>query len=315
MCGRVGKRISVFRICFRHVFLRLFMMMTYKIYLFTITFLILFACNKQKEEKRPNEDFQCIITPTGTWNLVWDEEFDYEGLPDTTKWSYDTQGNAWGWGNNEAQYYTAADPDNASVKNGILTITARMETIENKRYTSARLITKEKGDWLYGRFEICAKLPRGKGTWPAIWMLPTQSEYGKWPASGEIDIMENVGYDPDHIVGTAHTQRYNHTKGTQKSATLLIPTNSTAFHVYALEWEEKEYRLYIDDKHYFTFVNENTGFAEWPFDKKFHLILNLAIGGNWGGQQGIDDALFPHHFYIDYVRVYQKQANSVSSSK
>lgn len=133
MCGRVGKRISVFRICFRHVFLRLFMIMTYKMYLFTMAFLILFACNKQKEEKRPNEDFQRIITPTGTWNLVWNEEFDYDGLPDTTKWSYDTQGNTWGWGNNEAQYYTAADPDNASVKNGILTITARMETMENKR--------------------------------------------------------------------------------------------------------------------------------------------------------------------------------------
>ena len=183
MCGRVGKRISVFWICFRHAFLRLFMMMTYKMYLFTMAFLILFACNKQKEEKQPNEDFQRIITPTGTWDLVWNEEFDYEGLPDTTKWSYDTQGNAWGWGNNEAQYYTAADPDNASVKNGILTITARIETMENKRYTSARLITKEKGDWLYGRFEICAKLPRGKGTWPAIWMLPTQSEYGKWPGA------------------------------------------------------------------------------------------------------------------------------------
>lgn len=271
-----------------------------------MVFLILFACNKQKEEKQPDEDFLRITTPTGTWNLVWNEEFDYEGLPDTTKWSYDTQGNAWGWGNNEAQYYTAADPDNAYVKNGVLTLTAQLERIENKRYTSARLVTKGKGDWLYGRFEICAKLPRGKGTWSAIWMLPTDSEYGTWPASGEIDIMENVGYDSDHIVGTAHTQRYNHIKGTQKSATLFIPTNSTAFHVYALEWEEKEYRLYIDDKHYFTFTNENTGFAEWPFDKKFHLILNLAIGGNWGGQQGIDDALFPHHFYVDYVRVYQK---------
>lgn len=280
-----------------------------------MVFLILFACNKQKEEKRPDEDFQRITTPTGTWNLVWNEEFDYEGLPDTTKWSYDTQGNAWGWGNNEAQYYTAADPDNAYVKNGVLTLTAQLERIENKRYTSARLVTKGKGDWLYGRFEICAKLPRGKGTWSAIWMLPTDSEYGTWPASGEIDIMENVGYDPDHIVGTAHTQRYNHIKGTQKSATLFIPTNSTTFHVYALEWEEKEYRLYIDDQHYFTFTNENTGFAEWPFDKKFHLILNLAIGGNWGGQQGIDDALFPHHFYVDYVRVYQKQPHAGSSLK
>lgn len=289
--------------------------MNYKLYLLAITSVVLSACAGNKEKEEGISDDQTIMTPTGEWLLVWNDEFDYEGLPDTTKWSYDTQGNAWDWGNNEEQYYTSADPDNAYVKNGVLTLTAQLETIENKRYTSARLITKGKGDWLYGRFEICAKLPRGKGTWSAIWMLPTDSEYGTWPASGEIDIMENVGYDPDHIVGTAHTQRYNHIKGTQKSSTLFILTNSTAFHMYALEWEETEYRLYVDDKHFFTFTNERTGYAEWPFDKQFYLILNLAIGGNWGGKHGVDDALFPHRFYIDYVRVYQKKPHDESSAK
>ena len=203
----------------------------------------------------------------GGWKLIWSEEFDYTGFPDSTKWSYDTEGNS---------------------------------------YTSARLITKGKGDWLYGRFEIRAKLPTGRGTWPAIWMLPTDWEYGDWPKSGEIDIMENVGYDPDTIVGSSHTEKYNHAIGTQKNAKIACPDCYKAFHVYALEWEEDEYRLYVDDQLYFTFKNEGTGYEVWPYDKRFHILLNLAIGGNWGGQKGIDDSLFPHVFEIDYVRVYKK---------
>lgn len=250
--------------------------------------------------------YETVTTPTGEWQLIWNDEFDYTGLPDSTRWSYDTEGNSWGWGNNEAQYYTASDSANAYVKEGVLTITARIDSMGGKRYTSARLITKEKGDWLYGRFEIRAKLPTGLGTWPAIWMLSTDWEYGGWPASGEIDIMENVGYDPDTIVGSAHTQSYNHVKGTHKNAKIYVPTSYNDFHVYALEWEANEYRVYVDESLYFTFKNEGTGFAAWPFDKRFHLLLNLAIGGNWGGQKGIDDTLFPHHFQIDYVRVYEK---------
>ena len=164
-------------------------------------------------------EYHTITTPTGTWELVWDEEFDYEGLPDSTKWSYDTDGNEYGWGNNEAQFYTKGRKENAWVSDGVLTITARKENMEGKKYTSARLRTKGKGDWLYGRFEIRAQVPTGKGTWPAIWMLPTDWAYGGWPASGEIDIMENVGYDPDTIVGSAHTKLYNHVMGTQKKCT------------------------------------------------------------------------------------------------
>lgn len=243
---------------------------------------------------------------TPEYQLVWSDEFDYEGLPDSAKWSYDTAGNAHGWGNNELQYYTSHRLENTRVGNGVLTIAALREPMEGREYTSARLITKGKGDWLYGRFEISAKLPTGRGLWPAIWMLPTGSEYGGWPASGEIDIMENVGYDPDTIVGTAHTQSYNHSIGTQKSGKLSVPDCHKTFHVYALEWEPQEYRLYVDSIHFYTFKNEGTGFAEWPFDKPFHLLLNVAVGGNWGGKMGVDSTLFPQQMEVDYVRVFQK---------
>lgn len=242
----------------------------------------------------------------GGWKLVWNEEFDYTGLPDSSKWSYDTDGNVYGWGNNEAQFYTIGKKENAWVSDGLLRITALKEPAEGKSYTSARLRTRGKGDWLYGRFEIRAKLPTGKGTWPAIWMLPTDWAYGDWPASGEIDIMENVGYDPDTIVGSAHTEKYNHAIGTQKNAKIAYPDCYKAFHVYVLEWERDEYRLYVDDCLFFTFKNEGAGYEVWPYDKPFHLLLNLAVGGNWGGQQGIDDSLFPHVFEVDYVRIYQK---------
>ena len=257
-----------------------------------------------KAQSSSNQGIKSVKNRNG-WKLVWADEFNYTGFPDTTKWSYDTKGNPSGWGNNEKQYYTSFEKKNAWVENGLLTITARIDSMEGKAYTSARLRTVGKGDWLYGRFEIKAKNPTGRGTWPAIWMLPSKSEYGRWPASGEIDIMENVGFDPDSIVGTAHTKKYNHTIGTQKGARIYCPNNYTAFHVYALEWEPKEYRLYLDDILYFTFKNENTGFDVWPFDKPFHLILNLAIGGNWGGTKGIDNSIFPQKFEVDYVRVYQ----------
>lgn len=265
--------------------------------LFAVGILCLISC-KQKVSEVPLEK--------NGWKLVWNDEFDYTGLPDSSKWLFDTRGNAWNWGNNEAQYYTEKRKENAWVSEGVLRITALKEEMGGKQYTSARLLTKGKGDWLYGRFEIRAKLPTGVGAWPAIWMLPTDNTYGGWPGSGEIDIMENVGYDPTTIHGTAHTKAYNHSIGTQKSNTIQCPDCFENFHVYALEWEANEYRVYLDEVHYFTFQNEGTGFEAWPFDQPFHLLLNLAIGGNWGGQQGIDDSLFPHVYEIDYVRVYQK---------
>lgn len=190
------------------------------------------------------------------WRLVWHDEFNRKGLVDTAKWSYDTQGNNWRWGNNENQYYTESRKENACVSNGTLKITARKESMAGFNYTSARLITKHKGDWLYGRFEIRAKLPEGLGTWPAIWMLPTKDAYGNWPASGEIDIMENVGFDPGVIVASAHTKSFNHIMGTQKNAKINCRTCYTDFHIYALEWEANEYRVYLDDTLYFTYRND-----------------------------------------------------------
>ncbi len=251
--------------------------------------------------------WQC--TPKSTapaWQLVWSDEFEYNGLPDSTKWSYETRGNDTGWGNNELQYYTSHRPENAFVSNGVLAITAIREEMEGRGYSSARLITKDKGDWLYGRFEISAKLPSGRGLWPAIWMMPTDREYGNWPVSGEIDIMENVGYDPDTIVGTVHTKAYNHSIGTQRSGRIGIPDCHDTFHQYVLEWDPREIRIYADSILFYTWENDGTGFESCPFDKRFYLLLNVAVGGNWGGLKGVDESVFPQQMVVDYVRVYQK---------
>ncbi|HOO85779.1 MAG TPA: glycoside hydrolase family 16 protein [Prolixibacteraceae bacterium] len=245
-------------------------------------------------------------TPPEKYELVWSDEFDYEGLPNPDKWSYDTVGNAWGWGNNELQYYTSGKIENAEVTNGTLKIKAQKENFEKWEYTSARLITKEKGDWLYGRFEIRAKLPDGRGLWPAIWMLPTDWEYGGWPQSGEIDIMENVGFDPFTIVSSIHTADYNHKMHTERNNKITLEDNRDVFHVYGVEWDETSIKGFVDDSIYFVFEKEADNPNVWPFDKRFHLLLNIAVGGDWGGAQGIDENIFPATMEIDYVRVYQK---------
>lgn len=242
------------------------------------------------------------------YQLVWSDEFDYTGLPDSLKWSYDTEGNAWQWGNNELQHYTDSDNKNARVKDGKLHITARHTGNLSKPFSSARLITKDKGDWLYGRIEVCAKVAGGKGIWPAIWMLPTDWEYGGWPTSGEIDIMEHVGYEPDSVYFTVHTDAFNHTIGTQKSAAIYSPNIKDQFHVYRVDWTPKECIFFMDNKKVFEFKKEeNTTPAEWPFDKRFHLLLNVAVGGNWGGKYGIDESIFPSTMEVEYVRIYQKK--------
>ncbi len=233
---------------------------------------------------------------------VWADEFDYNGLPDPAKWGYDLGGG--GWGNNELQYYTDK-LENAQVANGLLSVIAKKEDMGGRNYTSARLVSKGKGDFLYGRFEIKAKLPPGKGTWPAIWMLPTDWAYGGWPKSGEIDIMEHVGYDPNKVHMSVHTESYNHSINTQKTATRTVEKAIGEFHVYRVDWTPYAIRGYIDGTLLFTFLNENKGYAGWPFDKKFHFLLNVAVGGNWGGQQGVDDSVFPATMEIDYVRAYK----------
>lgn len=242
----------------------------------------------------------------GDWKLVWADEFDYTGLPDSTKWSYETRGNTYGWGNNELQWYNVANINNTYVSDGTLKIVARIEETNGKKYSSGRVYTKNKGDWKYGKIEVSAKMPGGIGTWPAIWMLSTDGVYGGWPSSGEIDIMEHVGFNPDTIFSTTHTHRYNHVKGTQKKGSAACPTATTEFHVYGLEWEEDEYRTYLNGELIFTYKNDGEGWESWPYDQPFHLIMNLAIGGNLGGKHGVDDTLFPRVFEIDYVRVYQR---------
>lgn len=240
--------------------------------------------------------------------LVWSDEFNYRGLPDSLKWGYDKGKGCpenCGWGNNELQFYTWNRKENARVEDGNLVIEARKENFEGAAYTSARLVSKNKGDWKYGRFEIRAKLPAGKGMWPAIWMLPTKWVYGGWPESGEIDIMENVGYLPDSIFGTVHTGTYNHSIGTQKVKTILTKNISTSFHVYSMEWTADEISFFVDGIRYNVFKNDHTNSMAWPFDQAFHLLLNVAVGGNWGGKYGVDDAIFPQQMVIDYVRVYQ----------
>ncbi len=237
--------------------------------------------------------------------LVWSDEFNGKGLPDSTKWGYDIGRGSDGWGNNELQFYTAKNTNNARVENGILIVEAHKEMTADAKYSSARLVTKNKGDWKYGRIEVKAKLPAGRGMWPAIWMLPTDWKYGGWPHSGEIDIMENVGFWPDSVLGTVHTNSFNGMKRTQKTAGLHFKDLSTAFHVYSIVWDAEEIKFYVDNQQYNQFKNTHKNTDEWPFDQRFHLLINIAVGGNWGGQKGIDDAIFPQKMWIDYVRVYQ----------
>ncbi|MBM7556747.1 RICIN domain-containing protein [Halanaerobacter jeridensis] len=239
----------------------------------------------------------------GQWRLVWSDEFNYHGLPDSSKWGYDV--GAGKWGNNELQYYTENRSENARVENGKLIIEARRDYYGGRDYSSARLVTENKADWKYGRIEVRAKLPSGRGTWPAIWMLPTDWVYGGWPDSGEIDIMEHVGYNPTKIYGTVHTAAYNHMKGTQKSGNVDGGSWESSFHTYAIDWYRDRIDFFVDDNLYYSF-SKHGGSAEWPFDQRFYLILNIAVGGDWGGVEGVDPNIWPQRMEVDYVRVYKQ---------
>jgi len=240
----------------------------------------------------------------GPYQLVWSDEFNGSGLPDSTKWTYDVGGN--GWGNRELEYYTYARPENARIENGNLVIEARKESYSGSQYTSARLLTKTKAQWTYGKFEIRAKLPRGIGTWPAIWLLSATQPL-VWPDDGELDIMEEVGFNPNVIYGTAHNKMYNGAQGTQKGSSTLIPDAQDSFHVYSIEWTTNRVTWYVDSSAYFTYTDPGYGFNAWPYNKDFFIILNFAIGGNWGGQKGVDDSIIPQDLLVDYVRVYQRK--------
>ncbi len=236
--------------------------------------------------------------------MVWAEEFNVDGLPDATRWTYDTERNRLGWYNNELQYYSGPRLDNAQVSAGKLRITARRESLSTapdwggQRYTSTRLITRGKAAWTYGFFEIRAKLPCGRGTWPAIWTLGSG---GVWPDDGEIDIMEQVGSNPSRVFGTVHT--LGGSGGASQGAATQISDACTAFHDYQLHWTADEIAIGVDGVVYFRYPNPRSGRRLWPFDQSQYLLLNIAIGGVLGGT--VDDSIFPVVMEIEHVRVWQ----------
>lgn len=248
--------------------------------------------------------------------LVWGDEFDGPVL-DTGKWAYETAFNKPGWFNNEKQYYAAERTKNVRLEGGKLILEAHRETTANfpdsggQAYTSGRLTTAGLHSWTYGYYEIRAKLPCARGTWPAIWMMPAAK--AKWPEGGEIDIMEHVGMDPRIIHANLHTGLFNHVKGTQRGASKPLPTACDQFHDYQLHWQPGSISIGFDGQAFFRVLDNQPGGGElgrrgaWPFDGPFHLILNLAMGGDWAGQKGIDNEALPQRMEVDHVRIWQKQ--------
>ena len=228
--------------------------------------------------------------------MVWSDEFNTDGQPDGAKWGYDIGTGSNGWGNNEAQYYTSR-PENVTITGGILKITARKESYSGSAYTSARMLTKGKYSFKYGRIEVKAKLPEGVGTWPAIWMLGDNISTAGWPACGEIDIMEHRGKELNKIVCALHHP--GHSGGNPDGSTTTISGATTAFHRYSAEWTPAYIRFYVDDVLFYTFVNSSSV----PFNQNFFVILNVAMGGTFGGT--IDPAFTSASMEVDYVRVYQ----------
>lgn len=234
------------------------------------------------------------VTVTVAQSLIWSEEFNTPGAPDPSKWGYDL--GAGGWGNNELQYYTNR-PDNAVVSGGTLKIIAKAENFSGSPYTSARLLTKDKFSFKYGKVEARAKLPFGAGTWAAIWMLGSNINTVPWPGCGEIDIMEHVGNQQNKIFGTLHYP--GRSGGNADGSSVVIANASTEFHKYAVEWTASTIKISVDDFTYFTFSNS----AAVPFNHNFFIILNVAMGGNFGG--AVDPAFVSSTMEIDYIRVYQ----------
>jgi len=255
---------------------------------------------------------QDLARPPG-YQLVWADEFDHDGLPDPAKWSHDTGMNRQGWHNRELQYYSAPRLENARVQGGRLHISARHEALRDQpdwggqAYTSARLVTQGHAEWTYGYFEIRAKLPCGRGTWPAIWMLGSG---GHWPDDGELDLLEQVGRNPQRVFATVHTRTGS--GGQAPGGAMPLATACTRFHTYQMHWTADEIRFGVDGFMHFRFPRMAGGTSSWPFDKPQYLILNLAIGGDLGG--AVDDRIFPRALEVDYVRVYQAPASVPASA-
>jgi beta-glucanase (GH16 family) len=245
------------------------------------------------------------VTPSvtelpGTFQLVWADEFDGSTY-DHSIWSPQIAGG--GFGNHEWQYYTGNEK-NIFTREGKLVLKAIKENYQNHDYTSGKLWTQGLKNVNYGRVEARFKLPKGRGTWPAIWMMPAQSIYGGWPNSGEIDLMEFVGYDADKIYGTVHREAGSGNNGDGNN--IRINGNSDDYHTIRIDWEPAYIKWYLDEQLFHTYHNGYAGNVQWPFDQAFYLILNFAVGGDWGGAQGVDETIWPQEFLVDYVRVYQK---------
>lgn len=267
---------------------------------------IVYACGAEspKTEKAKVKG-NTITMPKGYTTLVFQDEFEGEGLPNAEKWSFEE-----GYlRNGELQYYTKERLENCCTKEGYLYITARNDSCmiggKVRSITSSSIITKGKHDWTYCRVEVRAKLPICLGTWPAIWMMPSDNSYGWWPKSGEIDIMEHVGYEPEKTHYAIHTEAFNHSKNNGIGSNIFNP-NPDEFHVYAFEWHADRLEWFFDGRKRFESKRpQNSTWENWPFDRPFYLILNFAFGGGWGGKKGIDISSMPLEYVIDYVRIYQ----------
>lgn len=275
----------------------------YLCHLFIAASLLGMSCNKKTITQVEKPAWEIA-----GWQLIWHDEFDGPQI-DLSKWGHEV--NAQGGGNNELQYYTAR-PENSFIQDGVLVIRALQENYTGpegtRAYTSARLRTLNKGDWKYGRFDIRAKLPVGRGMWPAIWMLPTDWVYGGWAASGEIDIMEMLGHDIKTVHGTLHYgAAWPGNIHTGKSFTLPQGDFTNEFHTFRLDWTENEFKWYVDDQLYQTQTQWHTTGHPYPapFNQRFHMLLNLAVGGNWPGNPDAS-TVFPQTLTVDYVRVYQR---------
>ena len=287
-----------------------------RIHFLVFVIFILCSCSEEEDKAQGNDQ---APTFSSNWEMLWSDEFDGEDL-DLSKWNK----LSWrpGWVNNELQAYTERDT-NIFLESGFLVLQGLIDpgfsgtdyngNDYNADYTSGRVNTDGKFSTTYGRFDIRAKLPKGKGSWPAIWMLGESINSIGWPDCGEIDIMEHVGYDEGMIHGSIHTEEYNHMYNTQRSGSKYIENVTSTFHVYSLEWSPFYLRYLIDDEPFFFVYNDSKGDnSKWPFDDPHYIILNLAIGGDWGGVQGISTSDFPMQMMVDYVRVF-KQSNSYNN--
>jgi len=252
------------------------------------------GCSKDSKSE-PNGVKPGTDVPTGDYKLVWSDEFDVNGTPSPSKWTYDLGGN--GWGNSELQYYTNRS-ENVIVQGGVLKIKAIRESYSGSAYTSARLLTNGLYSFKYGKVEASAKLPAGAGTWPAIWMLGSNIGTAGWPACGEIDIMEHRGSELNKIFGTLHYP--GRSGGNADGNTKTISNASTEFHLYKVEWTSTSIDIYVDNQLIHTVANSN----KIPFNHNFFIIMNVAMGGTFGG--AVDPAFTSATMEVDYIRVYQK---------